>query len=193
MWESEEQQTDADVVAGSLDASHAIGELFDRHYVAIYRFFARRVSVEVAEELAAEVFAVALRALRRYDTKRQSALPWLYGIAANVLRNSRRADRRRAQAETRLLELFRLTAPSGHEAHEAAVVWADLSAALGRLPEVEREILQLRVWENLSYDEISQVLDLPLGTVKSRLNRTRTMLRELSGFREQERGRDADR
>ena len=53
--------------------------------------------------------------------------------------------------------------------------------AIDRLPSRDREVLFLFAWEQLSYAEIAEALDIPVGTVRSRLNRVRTVLRELEG------------
>jgi RNA polymerase sigma-70 factor, ECF subfamily len=172
-----EDLSDAEVVANSLSDPHAFGELFERHFDAIFRFLARRVGSDAAQELASDVFLVAFRSRSRFDLRRESALPWLYGIATNLLRNRLRADRRRDEAERGLAVLVsRLP----REDPDLALVRLrqDLRTALSRLSERDREVLLLTAWERLSYAAISEALDLPIGTVKSRLHRARQALGE---------------
>ena len=76
----ESASSDADCVARSLSEPTAFEPIFDRHFAAVHRYLHRRVGRDVADELAAETFAVAFE---RRDLPRESALPWLYGIATN--------------------------------------------------------------------------------------------------------------
>ena len=110
-------------------------------------------------------------------------LPWLYGVATNVLRNHVRTLRRFRTA------LERLPAPEAEPdfADDAAQRLADrrrmraVLAVFGRLPRRERDVLALCVWAELSYEEAAVALGLPVGTVRSRLARGRARLRELVG------------
>ena len=111
-----------------------------------------------------------------------NARPWLYGIATNLLAHHRRTEARRLGATARLLA----RRPAGDDAGDRVVerldaeaLWPHIADAVGALPEGERDALLLFVWEELSYDEIACALDVPLGTVRSRLNRARENLREL--------------
>ena len=109
--------------------------------------------------------------------------PWLYGIATNLLAHHRRTEARRISATARLL-----TGRLDHhvdatdqvvERLDAEELWPHVAEAVAALPEGERDALLLYVWEELSYDEIASALDVPVGTVRSRLNRARQNLREL--------------
>ena len=91
--------SDADCVAHSLSEPKAFEPIFDRHFVAVHRYLHRRVGQDVADELAAETFAVAFE--RRATCRGESALPWLYGIATNLLRRRWRAERRQLRAYAR--------------------------------------------------------------------------------------------
>ena len=94
-------RTDAEVIAASLASPRAFEAIFDRHFQAISRYLRRRLSYPVADELAAEVFTTAFRGRRSYDLERADALPWLYGIAANVLRRHSREERQELLAYPR--------------------------------------------------------------------------------------------
>jgi RNA polymerase sigma-70 factor (ECF subfamily) len=146
----------------------AFGLLFERHRQAIWAFFRRRVADAArAEELTQDVFVALLQNASRYEG-RGAFRSYLFGIAYNLLLSDRRK------------EMHVATEP----AEEAlAAAGADLDAALwvraalaSLEPEV-REIVMLREYEQLSYQEIAGLLDVPLNTVRSRLFRARMDLR----------------
>jgi RNA polymerase sigma factor (sigma-70 family) len=184
---------DADVIATSLDDPARFGVVFDRHATGVFRFLVRRVGVDDAEALLGEVFRIAFEKRATYDCRRPSARPWLYGIATNLLARHRRSEARRVRATARVLAQHAATgaavdpADSVGDAIDARALWLRVGDAVAELPEVERDVLLLFVWEELSYDEIATALDVPVGTVRSRLNRARGRLRELrsSNGREQ--------
>jgi RNA polymerase sigma-70 factor, ECF subfamily len=96
----ESKPTDSDLLTRSLAEPRAFEVLFDRHFDAIHRYLHRRAGREIADELAAETFAVAYE--RRASCRSaDSALPWLYGIATNLLRRKRRIERRQLNAFAR--------------------------------------------------------------------------------------------
>lgn len=79
--------TDAEVIRESLTRPALFAELYDRHHAVIHRFVARRVDQDVADDLASETFLVAFESRKRFDQRRDDALPWLYGIVTNLLRD----------------------------------------------------------------------------------------------------------
>lgn len=174
-------RTDAEVMAGSLSDPEDFGCLFDRHAATVYRYLARRVGDHDAQDLLSEVFTVAFRLRARYDLDRPDALPWLYGIATNLLRRYRRTER----ADYRLLArtgVDPLDSQADHADDVAVRLTAQVNAravagVLARLTARERDVLLLVAWGGLSYDEVARALDIPLGTVRSRLNRARGRLR----------------
>jgi RNA polymerase sigma factor (sigma-70 family) len=172
--------TDAEAIGASLADPEAFAVLFDRHYDAIHGYAQRRVGPDLADEIAAETFARAFDRRRRYDADREDARPWLLGITANLLRRHWRSERRRLDAYAR-----RTGRP---DADPADPVASDLAAALRALPRREREPLLLLAWADLSYDEIALALDIPIGTVRSRISRARTRLRvpNLDSYRPRE-------
>jgi RNA polymerase sigma factor (sigma-70 family) len=175
-------ESDADVIGASLVEPAVFGRLFDRHATVLFRYLVRRVGVDDAELLLGDVFRVAFEKRANYDCERPNARPWLYGIATNLLAHHRRSEARRIAATARLLSTQR---PADDPTErvvarlDAAELWPHVAAAVGLLPEGERDVLLLYVWEELSYDEIAAALDVPVGTVRSRLNRARETLREL--------------
>ena len=86
------QLSDAALIEASLAKPDRFGELFDRHMPEIRRYLHRRVGVAEGDDLTAECFAVAFRGRARYDGSRADARPWLFGIAANLIRNHRRSE-----------------------------------------------------------------------------------------------------
>ena len=146
----------------------AFAELFVRYREPIWRFFRRRTSDPAqAEELAQDTFAAALTGAVRFEA-RGSFRSYLFGIAFNILMDARRRHRPAAPLEDSI------AAPSRDP---DAALW--VQRALEQLEPEEREILMLREYEQLSYDEIAQTLALPLNTVRSRLFRARAALRDV--------------
>jgi len=160
--------TDAQVIARSVAEPAAFGALFDRHFHAVYAFTQRRVGIDLAEEVTAETFTRGFEARGRYDLTHEGALPWLLGIASNVMRRHWRSERRRLEAYARAAE----HPPSG----PAPEVPGDFMSAVAHLPRRQREVVLLFAWADLSYEEIARALDLPIGTVRSRLARARARL-----------------
>lgn len=174
--------SDADLwVRSRAGDAEAFGLLFDRHAKLIYNYCFRRIGNRAtAQDLLSIVF---LEAWRRRDKELPSdkVLPWLYGIATNVVRHQRRSERRFASALRRLPKV-------GAEPDFAAAVAERLDyerqagqalALIRRLPEGERDVIVLCVGMELSYEDAAIALGLPIGTVRSRLSRARAHLREL--------------
>ncbi len=164
------------------DASEVIafGHLFRGHAQAVYAFCARRTGdLSVAEDLTSITFLEAWRHRNRMPAPDfGSALPWLLGVATNVVRNARRAQRRYHSFLERLPAPL-VVAPAEDHAVARLATEAGLKDALGAisgLPEREQEVVMLVLWSGLSYDEAAAALDIPVGTVQSRLSRARTKL-----------------
>jgi RNA polymerase sigma factor (sigma-70 family) len=165
-----DDRSDGEAIAGSQRDPEAFVTVFERHFGAVHRYLRRRLGAEVADELANETFAAAFDARRRYDGS-ADARPWLYGIASNLLRRHLRTEERRLWAYTRAAgSSANAEPPSGD---------ALVAEAIAALSPEDRETLLLYAWADLSYEEIAQALELPVGTVRSRLNRARTRTREL--------------
>lgn len=157
--------------------------IFDRHYDAVHHYLARRVGTDLADDLAAEAFTEAFDVRARFDTARADARSWLFGIATNVLRHHHRSETRRLRAYARVDRR-----PDTHEAEGAIEARLDaeraapmIATALSHLSTDERDVLLLFAWADLRYEEIAVALQIPIGTVRSRLNRARGRLRELIG------------
>jgi RNA polymerase sigma-70 factor (ECF subfamily) len=172
--------TDAYIISKSEADPSRFGEIFDRHFPAIHRYVNRRVGRELADDLASETFWVAFRNRERFDPTRDDAGPWLYGIAANLLRDHHRSERRRllAYARTGVDPVF----DGGFDAVEARldanVAGPAVAKALSRLKAGDREALLLYAWADLTYREIGEALAIPIGTVRSRLSRARRQVHD---------------
>lgn len=169
--------TDAELVTASLRKPDAFTQLFERHWEALFRFCQSRAGA-AGEDIAAEAFRVAFDRRRRYDARYGDARPWLFGIATNLLRDHFRSARREEQKLTRSATLESL---SQHDTElnelERQLLGPQLAAALQGLPSADRDALLLLAWADLDYEQIAQALDVPLGTVRSRIHRARQRVR----------------
>jgi RNA polymerase sigma-70 factor, ECF subfamily len=162
--------SDEDLIAEVKDGSRAAFEtLFERYRDPVWRFFRRRTPEAArAEELAQDTFVAVLGGAKRYES-RGTFRSYLFGIAYNVLL----ADRRKVA--------FRATTPietepvDPHVEDPDAAIW--VRHALARLDEDDREILMLREYEQLSYQEIAGIRQAPLNTIRSQLFRARAALK----------------
>jgi RNA polymerase sigma factor (sigma-70 family) len=172
---------DAAVIESSWREPERFAVLFDRHAPHIHRYLARRAGRQVADDLVAETFLTAFAKRDRYDLGYSDARPWLYGIATNLVGQHHRDEARqyrimqRAVAEPEVPD---------HADRVAAGVTAQatralLEAALAALPAGDRDVLLLIAWEQLTYQEVSRALAIPAGTVRSRLHRARTKVRQV--------------
>jgi RNA polymerase sigma factor (sigma-70 family) len=172
-------EDDAAIIERSLHQPERFASIFDRHAPHIQRYLARRLGQQVADDLVAETFLIAFDKRARYDLVRADARPWLYGIATNLVRQHQREEVR----EYRLLaSVVPEPDQDGHADRVAAQVTAAamhrmLAAALAALFEGDRDVLLLVAWEGLTYEEVANALAIPVGTVRSRLNRARRQVR----------------
>ncbi|MCK2214999.1 RNA polymerase sigma factor [Actinomadura sp. ATCC 31491] len=175
---------DAAAIERSWDEPECFGAVFDAHYPDIHRYVSRRLGPHAADDVSAETFALAFRRRRRYDLSHRSARPWLYGIATNLISRHRRDEVRLLRAVDRLHP--QAEPAGGHEEEVTARVSAEsvkgaLAEAVAALPAAQRDVLLLVALAGLSYDDVARALDVPFGTVSSRLNRARRKLREALG------------
>lgn len=176
-------------VAGDSAAWESIVRTHTRRiYNLCYRFTGRR---EEAEDLTQEVFLRVFRTLKSYDPGQGSFSVWLHRVSRNLLIDHYRATRRDRLTSSLDDELSRVEQKdSGAPAPDRTVALSELSTtlqrALARLSPELRETVVLRDLQGFEYREISQVLNIPEGTVKSRINRGRAelgrILRRVPGF-----------
>jgi RNA polymerase sigma-70 factor (ECF subfamily) len=160
-----------DAAGGDQPAFHT---LVDRHASGLYRL-ARSLSATEhdAEDVLQETLMAALRGAASFDG-RASVKTWLARI---LMRQAARAWNRERRSRAALpLDMCEPQAPSGGTVL-AVDRRIDLATVLAQLPEDHRQILVLREVEQLSYAEIARVLDVPIGTVDSRLHRARREMR----------------
>jgi RNA polymerase sigma-70 factor (ECF subfamily) len=174
--------------AGDADA---FGLLFERHAKAIYNYCFRRVGDwATAEDLLSIVF---LEAWRRRDKELSpdKVLPWLYGIATNVLRNRQRSERRFAAALGRIPEPQPEPGYSdiADERLDDERQMRKALTLIAQLPRHEQDVFALCGWSEMSYEDAALALGVPVGTVRSRLSRARQRLRELDPAFGHEEGR----
>jgi RNA polymerase sigma-70 factor (ECF subfamily) len=164
-----DEQLIAEFQAGS---QPAFAELFERYREPVYRFFRRRIDHPArAEELAQECFMAVLRNAVRYEP-RASFRSYLYGIAMRMVF----AERRKAGRELSENEKLDQRPNAADESATDSGIW--VRSALAQLPPEDREILMLREYEQLSYEEIATLMRLPANTVRSRLFRARLAMKE---------------
>lgn len=179
MATSKDLPGDGDAIAASLHEPARFAGVFDRHYEEIARYLTRRAGRTLAEELASETFVRAFAARAGYDHAYPDALPWLYGIANNLLRKHARSEERRRRAYARALERD----ASSDDALDSVADRIDASTgarvmaeALARLSPADRDTLLLFALTDLEYDGIALATGVPVGTVRSRLHRVRRHL-----------------
>ena len=161
------------MLAFSKGSADSFSELFTRYKQPIFGFFRRRVFESThAEELTQETFLALFRAAARYQP-RALFRTYLYAIGFKILRAHRRKAAFRA---TFFGQRASVPDPARQDATESAL-W--VRRAVEKLDVIDREILLLREFEQLTYAEIADLLELPLNTVRSRLFRARMALRNL--------------
>jgi RNA polymerase sigma-70 factor (ECF subfamily) len=163
--------------------AEAFGLLYERHARAIYNYLFRRCGDwSVAEDLTSVVFLEAFRRRREARIAEGKVLPWLYGVATNVVRNQRRSLRRHSDALKRLPQPDPELGVVGLAADriDAERQMRRVLAALQQLPESDKDVLSLCLWSELSYEDAAAALGIPVGTLRSRLSRARARLAELT-------------
>ncbi len=175
--------TDAGVIARSFADPEEFATIFDRHADEIHRYAARRIDRQAAADVVSEVFLVAFRNRSHYDLGRTDARPWLYGITTKVISQHLRAEGRRA----RLLASTPVPPPAEFFVDEisdritAARLRPILLKVLAGLSQADRDLVLLVAWAELSYAQVAEALEIPVGTVRSRLHRVRDKVRRAIG------------
>ena len=161
-------------------ATNDYERLYREHARAIHAYCLRRTSPEDAKDATADVFVVAWR---RYDEvpPGDDALPWLYGVARNVLRDRSRSRRRHARLVTKVAS----TTGGSVEGPERQVVrWSEheaVLAAIERLPGKDREVLRLVEWEGLSRDQVAEMMFVSRSAIDKRIARAHRKIARILG------------
>ena len=172
--------TDSEIIRRSLDHPAAFAELFERHARVVGAFAARRVGSHAAEDVLSETMLVAFRRRRDFDASWESAKPWLLGIASRI------AKKHHAQ-EAAQWRSFEASVGRGEHVSDGELGRADartdaaaavraLAPRIAALSARDRDTLLLYAWGDLTYEEVAVALGVPVGTVRSRLNRVRRKL-----------------
>ncbi len=174
---------DAEILRLSVGEPRLFEEIFVRHYDQILRYARQRVGHDVGEEIAARTMMIAFTRRASFDGSSPSARAWLFGIATNLLRHHYRDERVHLGALARLPidpNVDDIADPQRLDAERARPA---LIEALGSLSEGDRDAFVLLSLAQLSYPEIADALEIPIGTIRSRIHRARALLRErLSAF-----------
>ena len=158
--------------------------LYRRYLPLVVRWLLRRTrNRELAADLAAEVFAAALIAARRYDPEQGSVAAWLLGIAHNKLRESERRRRVEDSARRRLgLDPIALTDVALERVEELASLDAEVAPLIADLPEDQREAIMQRVVAERPYEDIAADMSCSSAVVRQRVSRgLKTLRSELDG------------
>ncbi|PZE57618.1 hypothetical protein DEJ33_02275 [Curtobacterium sp. MCPF17_047] len=162
------------------DAAAELGRQFDLHGRRILRYLARRTDLQSAEDILSETFVTALVRWGSFDPERQEPLPWLFGIATNLLSRHWRSQRRTLRAMSRSATPEHVEDETGDRVDVQRAVQA-VVRELDRMRPAVRDTVLLYAWAELTYEQIAAATGVPVGTVRSRLNRARTALRAVPG------------
>ncbi len=172
---------DAPIIARSRHEPEVFAEIFERHFAVIHGYLQRRVGPGRADDLGAEVFRIAFQQRGRFQPLRESALPWLYGITSNLVHQNERSEIRRLRALGRLKGQAVDAEPAAEriaERADAEALRKPLFQALSLLEARDRSVLLLVAWEELTYEQVAEALEIPVGTVRSRMNRARAQVQQ---------------
>lgn len=172
--------TDSEIIRRSLDQPSAFAELFDRHARVVNSFATYRIGRHAAEDVLSETFLVAFRRRADFDAGVDSAVPWLLGIASRLIRRHRAVEAKHWRSFAAAVSGEEHSSEGGVDDAltriDAEREVAGLRARIAALAPRDRETLLLYAWQGLSYDEVATALGVPVGTVRSRLNRVRKRL-----------------
>jgi len=171
---------DSDIIRRSIDIPSAFAELFERHAKVIGAFAARRIGRDAAQDIVSETFLVAFRRRRDFDTSWESARPWLLGIASRLIGKHRGKE----AAQWRAFEASAGGAVTTSDGAiddvatrtDAAAALQQLAPRIAALAARDRDTLLLYAWGDLTYEQVADAQGIPVGTVRSRLNRVRRKL-----------------
>ncbi len=189
---SDDLSSDASLIRLSQTHPESFTGIFERHAESLRHFLSRGAPHAVLDDLVSETFLTAFRGREKYDFSYVDARPWLFGIATNITRHHWRSEGRQGARMARLR--VDESADEMADEVESEVIGNDeverIQAALAQMDERYRDVLLLMAGPGLTYQEMSQALGIPVGTVRSRGSRGRGQLRELLGLSGQYEVRD---
>ncbi|PCE14187.1 RNA polymerase subunit sigma-70 [Microbacterium sp. SZ1] len=172
--------TDSEIIQRSLGQPRAFAELFDRHAGVVGRYAARRLGADAGEDILSETFLVAFVRRTAFDTTWDSALPWLFGIASRLIRKHRATEAKHLRSSSESAQREEHISHGDLETTiarlDAEISTRELAPRIASLSAKDRETLLLYAWGDLTYEEVADALGVPVGTVRSRINRVRTRL-----------------
>jgi RNA polymerase sigma factor (sigma-70 family) len=174
-----DDRDDSGIVTASLEDTEAFGELFRRHAPRLHAYISRRLGHTLADDLVSETFTTAFRQRDRFDGRADFGA-WLWGIASNLIAKHHRRETRmyRAFARTGVDPAEDDVAEQASDRASAAALGPHLAKALASLGAQDRNAVLLLAWGEMSYPEIAATLELPVGTVKTKIHRARAKLRK---------------
>jgi len=177
---STETESDSDVIRESFQVSERFAVIFERHAGSVAAFVTSRVGAVERDDVLSETFLTAFRSRKRFDLSAESAKPWLLGIAARVVWRHRSAEAAHWRALVAGVGATEAVAPddlrSVGDRVDAAAAVAELAPLIAAMPRRDRDTLLLYAWGDLTYEQVAAALHVPVGTVRSRLNRIRARL-----------------
>jgi len=175
--------SDNEVIERSAVEPAVFATLYDRHAPSVFRYAAQRLGDDAGQDVMSETFLVAFERRASYDLTVPDARPWLLGIATRLMRKHSRVEA--AAWKGMSADLAAQIAPDAVESTGARIDAERLSRRLAKtlrhLSPADRDTLLLYAWADLDYSSIAAVTGVPVGTVKSRLNRARRLLRRAAG------------
>lgn len=186
---------DNEVIERSAREPALFATLYDRHATSVFRYAAQRLGDHAADDVMSETFLVAFERRAAYDVTVVDARPWLMGIATRLMLKHVRLEARAWKGLT--ADLAAQIVPDFIDLAGARIdaqrLTKRLAKALRRLSKIDRDTLLLYAWGDLGYASIAAAMQVPVGTVRSRLNRARRQLRRAAGIEILEQEKDHGR
>ncbi|PPG33369.1 RNA polymerase subunit sigma-70 [Pseudoclavibacter sp. RFBB5] len=183
--------TDIQIIERSRVQPAAFAELYDRHSRLVHRYAARRTNEQIADDVMSETFLVAFEQRVRFDTTRGEVRAWLLGIATTLLKKHRRVEAREwrsfTASDAAALAEHRDFTPDAEARLDAGARMRSLGSAVASLSKGDRDALLLYALGDLDYEGVAAALGIPIGTVRSRLNRARRKLQRATELQESRR------
>ncbi len=161
--------------------SARLDALYRAHGRDVYSYCVRRTSIEDAKDATADVFVVAWRRIEEVPAG-EEGLPWLFGVARNVLSNRQRARRRRGRLAAKLSGRTLGTEPGPEPQIVRRAEYQELHEALAKLSPKDQEILRLVEWEGFTREQVAAMFYVGRAAIDKRISRAyRRMARTLGG------------